>query len=84
MSRSGDAEWNRVIEVRRQLAAEGVEFRTYREPTEILPSIRITGPVERRHAEKNYPSIVDVKIDGEWVEDVVPGEGIHPTNIAQS
>jgi 7,8-dihydropterin-6-yl-methyl-4-(beta-D-ribofuranosyl)aminobenzene 5'-phosphate synthase len=71
-SRSGDLEWNRMIEVRSQLEAEGVEFRIYSEPTEILPSIWITGPVERKHAEKNYPSSVDVKIDGEWVEDFVP------------
>jgi 7,8-dihydropterin-6-yl-methyl-4-(beta-D-ribofuranosyl)aminobenzene 5'-phosphate synthase len=72
VSRSGDAERNRMIEVRQQLEAEGVEFRIYSEPTEILSSIWITGPIERTHAEKNYGSHVDVKIDSEWVEDYVP------------
>ena len=72
VSRSGDAEWNRMIEVRKQLEAEGVEFRIYSEPTEILPSIWITGPIERTHAEKTYGTSVDVKIDGEWVVDYVP------------
>jgi 7,8-dihydropterin-6-yl-methyl-4-(beta-D-ribofuranosyl)aminobenzene 5'-phosphate synthase len=72
VSRSGDAERNRMINVRKQLESAGVEFRIYSEPTEILPSIWITGPIERTHAEKNYGAHVDVKIDGEWVEDYVP------------
>jgi 7,8-dihydropterin-6-yl-methyl-4-(beta-D-ribofuranosyl)aminobenzene 5'-phosphate synthase len=61
-----------MVETRKQLEAEGVEFRIHSEPTEILPSIWITGPIERIHAEKNYGDYVDVKIDGEWVEDYVP------------
>ena len=72
VSSSGDAERNQMIKVRKQLEAEGVEFRIYSEATEILPSIWITGPIERTHAEKTYPTFVDVKIDGEWVEDYVP------------
>ena len=72
VSRSGDAERNRMIDVRKQLESEGVEFRIYSEPTEILPSIWITGPIERTHAEKTYGTSVDVKIDGEWVVDYVP------------
>ena len=72
VSSSGDTERNQMIEVRKQLEAEGVEFRIYSEATEILPSIWITGPIERTHAEKTYPTFVDVKIDGEWVEDYVP------------
>ena len=61
-----------MIEVRKQLEAEGVEFRIYSKPTEILPSIWVTGPVERTHAEKTYGASVDVEIDGEWVTDYVP------------
>ena len=61
-----------MIEVRQQLEAKGVEFRIHSEPTEILPSIWITGPIERVHAEKTYSTVVDVKIDGEWTEDYVP------------
>ena len=72
VSRSGDAERNRMIDVRKQLESEGVEFRIHSEPTEILPSIWITGPIERTHAEKTYGTSVDVKIDGQWVVDYVP------------
>jgi len=72
VSRSGNAERNSMIAVREQLEAEGVEFNVYSGPAEILPSIWITGPVERTHAEKNYPSTIEVSIDEEWVEDFVP------------
>jgi len=37
VSRGGDAEWNRMIAMREQLEAEGVEFRVYSGPTEIVP-----------------------------------------------
>lgn len=71
-SRSGDAEWNAMITMRDDLEAAGVEFVEYSEPAEILPAVWVTGPVERSHPEKNYPQIVQVKIDGVWVEDYVP------------
>lgn len=71
-SLSGGAERNQMIEVREQLEAKGVKFNIYSEPTEILPSIWISGPVERTHAEKTYWSGIDVNIDGEWVADHVP------------
>ena len=72
VSRSGDAEWNQMIAIREQLAAEGVEFNIHSEATEILPSIWLTGPIERTHPEKNYPTVVEVKIEGDWVVDYVP------------
>jgi 7,8-dihydropterin-6-yl-methyl-4-(beta-D-ribofuranosyl)aminobenzene 5'-phosphate synthase len=72
VSSSGDAERNQMIEVRKQLEAEGVEFRIHSEPTEILPSIWITGPIERIHAEKTRGTGIDMKVDGEWVVDTIP------------
>ena len=72
VSKSGDAESNGMIALREQLEAEGAEFRVHSDPTEILPSIWVTGPIERKHAEKTYPTFIDVKIDGEWVVDYVP------------
>jgi 7,8-dihydropterin-6-yl-methyl-4-(beta-D-ribofuranosyl)aminobenzene 5'-phosphate synthase len=72
LSRSGDAEWNQMIETRTRLEADGVEFIIHSEPEEILPSVWVTGPIERTHQEKTYPLGIDVKIDGEWVEDFVP------------
>lgn len=72
VSKSGDTEWNEMIAARKQLEAEGVEILVYSEPTEILPAVWVTGPIERTHSEKTYPTMIDVKIDGEWVEDFVP------------
>lgn len=72
-SESGDAEWNSMIAARSELEARGVEFRVHSEPAEILPGIWVTGPVERTHIEKTYPKgLVDVQLDGEWVDDWVP------------
>lgn len=69
---SGDRERNEMIAMRETLEASGVSFIEYSQPTEISPAVWVTGPVERRHPEKNYPRDVRVNIDGEWVEDVVP------------
>ena len=71
-SRSGDAEWNQMIALRAGLEASGVKFIEYSGPTEILPAVWVTGPVDRTHPEKNYPQSVRVNIDGEWVVDHVP------------
>ena len=70
--RGGDSEWNQMIAMRIDLEAAGVEFIEYAEPTEILPAVWVTGPVERTHAEKTYPQMVQVKIDAEWIVDYVP------------
>ncbi len=69
---AGDAEANQMIAMRRELEAAGVEIIEYSEPTEISPAVWVTGPVVRNSPEKNYPQTVQVKMDGEWVEDNVP------------
>lgn len=67
-----DVEANQMIAQRAELEAAGVRFIEYAGPTEISPSVWITGPVERTHSENTYPRAVRVMIDGEWVEDYVP------------
>lgn len=69
---TGDEERNEMIAMRETLQAAGAEFIEHLEPTEISPAVWVTGPVERRHPEKNYPPQVRVNIVGEWVEDYVP------------
>ena len=69
---AGDAEMNQMIALRDTIAAAGVEIIEHAGPGEILPSIWVTGPIARTHDEKNYPAVVRVEIDGEWVEDYVP------------
>lgn len=71
-SMSDDDEMNGMIAMRKELEAEGVEFLIYSEPTEIMPSVWVTGPVVRTHEEKTYSTQIRMKVDGEWVEDYVP------------
>lgn len=68
----GEGEMNQMIALRDTLATVGVEIIEHSRPTEIVPSVWVTGPVERRHQEKNYPTTVRMLLDGEWVEDHVP------------
>ncbi|MDH3732896.1 MAG: MBL fold metallo-hydrolase [Gemmatimonadota bacterium] len=69
---SGDDEMNQMIALRDTLAAAGVEIIEHDGPAEIVPSVWVTGPIERRHSEKNYPTAVRVQMDDDWVEDYVP------------
>ena len=67
-----DAQTNQMIALRDTLEALGVEFIEHSGPAEIFPSIWVTGPVERRHPERNYGAASRVLVDGEWIEDNVP------------
>ena len=71
-SETGYTKLNKMIAMREDLEAAGVEFIEYSEPTEISPAVWVTGPVARNHPEKNYPQTIQVNIDGEWVIDYVP------------
>jgi 7,8-dihydropterin-6-yl-methyl-4-(beta-D-ribofuranosyl)aminobenzene 5'-phosphate synthase len=72
-ARPGAGEINQMIEIREQLEADGVAFRIYSEATEILPTIWVTGPIERTHEEKTYPTHIEVSDGhGEWQTDYVP------------
>lgn len=67
-----DAERNQMIALRDQLEAVGVEFVVHDGPAQILPSVWVSGPVERSHPERNYGGGVQVRVGGEWVQDYVP------------
>lgn len=71
-SATNGAESNQMIALRQTFEDEGVEFLVHAEATEIFPAVWVSGPVQRRHPEKNYPSTIKVSIDGEWIEDFVP------------
>ena len=60
-----------MIAARGRLEAAGIEFIEPKEPREILPSVWVTGPIERTHAEKTYPKMVQIQVDGERIEDNV-------------
>ena len=66
-------ELNQMIEIRKHLEAEGVAILIHSDAHEIAPSVWVTGPIERRHEEKNYPTHLQVKeADGSWTTDIVP------------
>ena len=68
-----NGEINQMIAIRERLEAAGVEFRIYSEATEILPAVWVTGPVERVHDEKLYPTHIEVRnLEGTWGIDHVP------------
>lgn len=69
---TGDKEFNKMISAQQEFEDQDVEFIEYSEPTEIMPAVWITGPVERVHDEKTWPNIIKVKIDGKWEDDFVP------------
>jgi len=71
-SATGDTQANQMIALRDTLEALGVEFIEHSGPAEILPSIWVTGPVERRYPERNYNAATRVLMGGTWVEDTVP------------
>jgi len=65
-------EGNQMIAMREIIEAQGVEFLVHSQATEIFPAVWVSGPVARRHEEKNYPSTTEVSWQGEWTEDFVP------------
>ena len=72
--RPDGSEGNTMVAARAQLEATGAQFVVYDEPTEIAPGVWLTGPVERKHPEKTYPSgpgLVVVQ-NGESVADDIP------------
>jgi 7,8-dihydropterin-6-yl-methyl-4-(beta-D-ribofuranosyl)aminobenzene 5'-phosphate synthase len=69
---SADAEVNQMIALRETLEAAGVEFLVHAVPTEIVPAVWVSGPVPRQFPEKNYPSTIEVSLNGTWTEDYVP------------
>lgn len=69
---SGDAERNQMIALRAEFDQLGVEFIVHTKASEIAPAVWVSGPIERRYPEKNYPSTIKIQHDSEWVEDHVP------------
>ena len=69
---TGETERNQMIGLRATLEERGIEFIEHTGPTEILPTVWVTGPVERPHPERNYSRDVRVQLEGFWNEDYVP------------
>lgn len=62
---------NRMLEKKEQLEAQGVEFIVYKENIELFPGVWITGPIERKHPEKNYGGKWKIATkDGEKIDNI--------------
>lgn len=61
---------NLMIEIRKRMEADGVDFYIHDQPTEIGPGVWVSGPIPRIHNERNYP------VGPSWMlkqsDDVVP------------
>ena len=71
-SSGSDAQSNQMIGLRDSIEVQGVEFLIHTQATEIFPAVWVSGPVERRHPEQNYPAGLNLAMDGDWVRDFFP------------
>ena len=62
---------NEMIDIKKQLEADGVTFIVYDKQYEIFPGVWITGPVDRIHPEKNWGGRGKIKTTQGEVEDVI-------------
>jgi 7,8-dihydropterin-6-yl-methyl-4-(beta-D-ribofuranosyl)aminobenzene 5'-phosphate synthase len=62
---------NPMIAMKKDFEATGGKFIEHDTFSEIFPGVWLTGPVPRVYPEKNYPSTIEVKDDGKWIEDNV-------------
>ena len=61
-----------MAKIKEELEADGVQFIVYENQHELFPSVWITGPIKRKHPEKNWYASGKLKMDGKTVEDNIP------------
>jgi 7,8-dihydropterin-6-yl-methyl-4-(beta-D-ribofuranosyl)aminobenzene 5'-phosphate synthase len=66
------SEANQMIAARERLIRAGVQIIEHTSAAEILPAIWVTGPVERIHPEKTYPTSINLQDGDTWITDFVP------------
>lgn len=74
LSRPGDdgRETNETIALKAPYEATGGRFVEVDQPTELFSGAWLTGPIRRRHPERNWSGRGRVRTDGGLVEDTVP------------
>jgi 7,8-dihydropterin-6-yl-methyl-4-(beta-D-ribofuranosyl)aminobenzene 5'-phosphate synthase len=65
-------EANPMIDMKGRAEALGTVFVEHREPTEIMPGVWLTGPVPRRHSERNWSAEVNIVTAAGLVPDTLP------------
>jgi 7,8-dihydropterin-6-yl-methyl-4-(beta-D-ribofuranosyl)aminobenzene 5'-phosphate synthase len=74
LSRSGEdgRETNETIALKAPYEATGSRFVEVDRPTELFPGAWLTGPIPRRHPERNWSGRGRVRTEGGLVEDTLP------------
>jgi len=63
---------NRMLAIKKELEADGVEIIVHKNQHELFPGVWITGPIKRIHDEKNWYEGGKIIIDGDTIEDNIP------------
>ncbi|MGB0839310.1 MAG: MBL fold metallo-hydrolase [Chitinophagales bacterium] len=63
---------NRMLDLKAELEADGVQFFTHKKSFELFPDVWITGPIERIHPEKNYGDRWQIDTDDGPIPDNIP------------
>lgn len=69
--RIGEREVNSMPAIRTTFEGTGGTFVVHEGPGEIAPGVWLTGPVPRKHAERNWSGTRKIEQDGQWVEDTL-------------
>lgn len=67
-------ELNPMIRIRPDYEATGGRFVVHAAPVELFPGVWLTGPVPRRHPERNWSGNLQVRVGDQWREDTVPDD----------
>lgn len=67
-------ELNQMIRVRPEYEETGGQFRIHARPTELQPGVWLTGPIPRKHRERNWSGNVQVKTADGLREDTLPDD----------
>lgn len=63
---------NRMLAIKKELEADGVEIIVHKNQHELFPGVWITGPIKRIHDEKNWYEGGKIIMDGDIIEDNIP------------
>jgi 7,8-dihydropterin-6-yl-methyl-4-(beta-D-ribofuranosyl)aminobenzene 5'-phosphate synthase len=67
-------EMNTMIRVKADYEATGGKFVVHREPTQLYPGVWLTGPVPRKHPERNWSGRAQLKTATGLGEDTIPDD----------
>jgi 7,8-dihydropterin-6-yl-methyl-4-(beta-D-ribofuranosyl)aminobenzene 5'-phosphate synthase len=69
---TGGTDRNGLLPHRKQFEATGGRFVEHAKPTQLLPGVWFTGPVPRRHPERNWSTDLQLRTATGLVEDTIP------------